>query len=347
MRKIIIGGTFDEQGGKSSYIISELSKSLGNEWESINGGNIQFIRDFDPSGINVLIWMPNVSNDEIKVIGDLKVKNPKMILIQSKRVIEKEYFPSDVVGRLLKSHALLGIMITKENNEYRYRLLDPLGNQWTDTCNISDVGIAINKRLDYLLNLSRIGSIKTEISEDYEVQKEFIDIIKRYGIEFTKFVNAVNPNRLLGNASTRCTKGFPAMRMDNHLLVTKRNVDKQTLNKDDFVLVDSRMEKSVHYKGDNKPSVDTPNQIKLFDFYHNVKFMIHGHAYVKEGLFTSHKVPCGYIEEFEEIKLLMPYKDATNFKINLRGHGCLILADNLNYLEKQIEQLYSRPFPEN
>ena len=347
MRKVIIGGTFDEQGGKSSYIISELSKSLGNEWESINGGNIQFIRDFDPSGINVLIWMPNVSNDEIKVIGDLKVKNPKMILIQSKRVIEKEYLPSDVVGRLLKSHALLGIMITKENNEYRYRLLDPLGNQWTDTHNISDVGIAINKRLDYLLNLSRIGSIKTEIAEDYEVQKEFIDIIKRYGIEFTKFVNAVNPNRLLGNASTRCAKGFPAMRMDNHLLVTKRNVDKQTLNKDDFVLVDSRMEKSVHYKGDNKPSVDTPIQIKLFDFYHNVKFMIHGHAYVKEGLFTSHKVPCGYIEEFEEIKLLMPYKDATNFKINLRGHGCLILADNLNYLEKQIEQLYSRPFPEN
>ena len=86
MRKVIIGGTFDEQGGKSSYIVSGLSTALGNEWESINGGDIQFIRDFDPTGINVLIWMPNVSNDEIKVIGDLKVKNPRMILIQSKRV---------------------------------------------------------------------------------------------------------------------------------------------------------------------------------------------------------------------------------------------------------------------
>ena len=201
-------------------------------------------------------------------------------------------------------------------------------------------------RSDYLLGLSRVGSVRTEIVEDYLVQEEFIEIVKRYGTEFTKFVNAVNPNRLLGNASTRCTKGFPAMRMDNHILVTRRNVDKQTLSKDDFVLVEANMEKAVHYKGDNKPSVDTPIQLKLFQFYHNVKFMIHGHAYVKDGMFTSHKVPCGYIEEFEEIRELVPYKDATNFKINLRGHGCLILADSLSYLEKQIEQLYSRPFPE-
>jgi len=39
MRKVIIGGTFDEQGGKSSYIVSGLSTALGNEWESINGGD--------------------------------------------------------------------------------------------------------------------------------------------------------------------------------------------------------------------------------------------------------------------------------------------------------------------
>ena len=30
MRKVIIGGTFDEQGGKSSYIVSGLSTALGN-----------------------------------------------------------------------------------------------------------------------------------------------------------------------------------------------------------------------------------------------------------------------------------------------------------------------------
>jgi len=74
--------------------------------------------------------------------------------------------------------------------------------------------------------------------------------------------------------------------------------------------------------------------------------MIHGHVYVKGGIFTDNKIPCGYIEEFEEIKELVSCRETSNFKINLRGHGCLILSDNLSYLEEQINNLYSRPFPE-
>lgn len=346
MRKVIIGGTFDDANGKSSYIVDSLYKSLGDDWQCVNGGNINYIRTFEPTGIDVLIWMPNISNDEAKIIGELKVKNPRMILIQSKRVIEKEYTESDIIGRLLKSHSLLGIMITKENNEYRYKLLDPLGNKWKDTFKISDIGESINSRLNYLTRLTRINSKKTDIKEDYKVPLEFIEIVKEYGNEFTRFVNAVNPNRLLGNASTRCAKGFPAIRMNNHILVTRRNVDKQTLSEDDFVLVDNHINGVVNFKGDNKPSVDTPIQIKLFEHYQNVKYMIHGHAYVKGGIFTNNKIPCGYIQEFEEIKELVSNKDVSNFKINLRGHGCLILADNLEFLKEQIQYLYSRPFPE-
>lgn len=346
MRKVIIGGTFDNLNGKSSYIVDSLHKSLGKDWECVNGGDIDYIRTFEPTGIDVLIWMPNVSNDESKIIDSLKVKNPRMILIQSKRVIEKEYTESDIIGRLLKSHSLLGIMITKESDKYRYKLLDPLGNQWQDTFDVSDIGESINSRLSYLLKLTRINSKKTDIKEDYKVPAEFIEIVKEYGNEFTKFVNAVNPNRLLGNASTRCAKGFPAIRMDNHILVTRRNVDKQTLNEEDFVLVDGHIDSVVNFKGDNKPSVDTPIQIKLFEHYSNVKYMIHGHAYVDGGIFTNSKIPCGYVEEFEEIKELIKDKSSSNFKINLRGHGCLILADNLEYLREQIQFLYSRNFPE-
>ena len=346
MNKLIVGGTFDIENGKKSHIVETLHKSLGESWGCINGGNIQYIRDFDPTGINVLIWMPNVSNEEIKVIEDLKKKNPRMILIQSKRVIEKEYLPSDIIGRLLKSHSLLGIMITKESGKYRYRLLDPLGNQWSDTDDISKIGETINHRLSYLLNLNRINSVKIDTDVEHKAPREFIDVIKNYGVEFTKYVNAINPNRLLGNASTRCAKGFPAIRMDDHILVTKRNVDKQTLSEDDFVLVERKMDSVVNYKGENKPSVDTPIQLKIFEHYPNVKYMIHGHVYVKGGIFTDNKIPCGYIEEFEEIEELVSCRETSNFKINLRGHGCLILSDNLSYLEEQINNLYSRPFPE-
>lgn len=346
MKKMIVGGTFDENGGKSSHLVDQLFQSLGSEWECVNGGDVNFIKSFEPTGIDVLVWMPNVSNDEAKIIDTLKQKNQRMILIQSKRVIEKEYNPSDVIGRLLKSHSLLGIMITKENNQYSFRLFDPLGNQWADTGDIKSIGTTINLRLKYLLGLSRINSKNVEMVEDYRVPPEFLNIVKKYGNEFTKYVNAVNPNRLLGNASTRCAKGFPAIRLNKHILVTKRNVDKQTLAKDDFVLVQDSIDDVVKYKGEFKPSVDTPIQVKLFEHFSNVEYIIHGHAYVEDGIFTKNKIPCGYVEEYAEIKELIGDEYASNFNINLRGHGCLILADNMQYLEDQISKLYSRPFPE-
>lgn len=346
MKKLIVGGTFDENGGKPSYFVSQLADSLGDGWECINGGHIDIIRQFSPIGCNVLLWMPNVSNDEAKIIDNLKVVNPRMILIQSKRVIEKEYLPADVVGRLLKSHSLLGIMITKPEDVYWFEVFDPLGNVWASTDDIKQVGSAINDRLDYLLSLSRVGSIKSQIDAEYVVPEEFVDLVRDYGTEFAKFIKAFNPNRLLGNASTRCAKGFPAVRMNDHILVTRRNVDKETLSPDDFVLVESHMQKTVHYKGDKKPSVDTPIQVKLFEYYPNVKYMIHGHAYVNGGTFTSNKVPCGYIEEFDEVKGLFPDPNQTNFVVNLKGHGCLILSDSLEYLREQMPKLYCRPLPE-
>lgn len=147
MQKIIVGGTYDNNGGKSSYIVDCLAQSLGKDWLCVNGGTLDYIRQFNPEGVEVLIWMSNISNDEVKTLGDLKVKNPEMILIQSKRVIEKEYQPSDVVGRIQKSQSALGIMITKEEGHYRYRLLDAVGTVVTDTQDIAQVGQSINSEL--------------------------------------------------------------------------------------------------------------------------------------------------------------------------------------------------------
>lgn len=148
MKKVIVGGTFDNNGGKPSYIVSCLAQSLGLDWECVNGGTLDYVRQFNPTGLKVLIWMPNISNDEVKTLGDMKEKNPDMILIQSKRVIEKQYQPSDVVGRIQKSHSSLGIMITKEDGKYRYRLIDSLGSVLTDTGDIALIGQSINETLN-------------------------------------------------------------------------------------------------------------------------------------------------------------------------------------------------------
>ena len=54
------------------------------------------------------------------------------------------------------------------------------------------------------------------------------------------------------------------------------------------------MKKWLYYG--EKPSVDTPIQIKLFNYYHNVNYMVHGHVYVDNAKMTEHKIPlwlCG------------------------------------------------------
>ena len=341
MTKLIVGGTFDRAGGKASFMIAQLWMGLGDGWECINGGSIETLKLFSPKGIKVLIWMPNISNEEDKIVDTLKKINPSILLIQSKRSVDKKYSDFDVIGRLLKSHSALGIKIEITDGKYRFKLLDPLGNDWGYSRSLFDLSYPIQKRVDRLLSLTRVGSIrKDSLNLQGKVPEDFLEVVKEYGARFSKFVMAVNPNRFLGNASTRCAKGFPAIRMQSCILVTRRNVDKETLSEEDFVAVSNVLDNAVHYVGPNKPSVDTPIQIKLFELYSNVNYIIHGHAYIANAPFTESKIPCGYLEEYEEIYKLFPGRGMTNFSVNLSGHGCLILANDLEYLRNKMDKLY-------
>lgn len=342
MKTLIVGGTFNHTDGKPSKIVSQLAENLN--WPCINGGHLDELYLINFKELDVLIWMPNVDNIEDKILPMIKKANQRLLLIQSKRVVDNNYSVNDVIGRLLQSHSNLGIMITVDDQLFQFKLLDPLGNIWADTTNINDLAVSIQHRVDEITAMKRVRSQQVGDLHEFTIEPEFISIIQRYGAEFTQFVNAVNPNKLLGNASTRCARGFPGIRINDAIYVTRRNVDKQTLASDDFVQVES-VENEVRYYGPNKPSVDTPIQIRLFNYYKNVNYMLHGHVYVKNGIMTSHKIPCGFIDEFDEIVKFMPDSSASNFIINLRGHGCLIMANNLEYFQNQV--LEGRPFPEN
>ncbi|MGH1397593.1 MAG: class II aldolase/adducin family protein [Alphaproteobacteria bacterium] len=359
MRALIVGGTFDADGGKESKIITEMAQSLG--WDFINGGSIDKIREFDPTNLDVLLWMPNINNDEDKILPSLKKQWQRMVLISSKRAEARpeqqreEYSHFEVVSRLLKTKSNLGIMIQKDEGRFSFSLMDPLGNRFIKTQRVSELSSAIANRVNTLKSLTRIGSSHAgqPPKNITLVSDAFIQTVRTLGDEFSTHVNAVNPERLLGNAaardtyrSTRCTHGFPSVRAgDNTFWISRRNVDKQTMNSSDFVLVGAD-ENRVNYYGDPaiKPSVDSPIQIRLFNFYSNVSFMVHGHVYAENAPTTKSKVPCGHIEEFDEIKALFPDPQTTNFTVNLKGHGCLILSNNLEYLQNATFE--SRPLPE-
>lgn len=340
----VVVGTFDQNQGRPSSIGRQIIAHL--DCEGINGGNLREL-DLDFSQFDALLWMPNIDNSEDKLISRIKAKNRKLLLISSKRCVETEYHESDVVGRLLKTRSNLGIMIEKEGR-YRFKLLDPLGNIFCDTTDLEELCQSLLQRVEFLLSLTRWSSSQVAEIRDFSISPEFLDIVRSYGDEFSKFVNAINPNRFLGNAATRCSHGFPAQRQGERIFVSRRNVDKQGMGEKDFVetsLVISTMANQVGYYGNQKPSVDTPVQLLLFDYYPAVHYMIHGHVYVKGAPMTKSKIPCGYLEEFVEVAHLFPSPDSKNFAINLRGHGCLIMASDLEFM-RQVE-LQGRSFPES
>jgi hypothetical protein len=344
----IVGGTFDEKGGKPSSVVAAMAKYL-NADHLLNGGTLKDLNDYDLLKLlvrspQVLIWMPNVSNDEEKILPSIKTCNPKLLLISSKRVIEKDYKESDIVGRLLKTRSNLGIMIAKDESLYRFKLLDPLGNMWADTSSIESFCGALAKRVKILQSITRVASNQIGDWRSFSIDEDFIAAVREFGEEFTKYVNAVNPNRFLGNAATRCAHGFPGVRDVDRIFVSRRNVSKTGFKESDFVEV-MAIDNAVGYFGGHKPSVDTPIQLKLFEYYPDVRYMIHGHVYVKDTPYTISVLPCGSVEEFGEITSLYPKKEA-NFTVNLSGHGFLALAENLDYLREIKGRLIARPFPE-
>lgn len=360
MEILIVGGTFDRNGGKPSKIIDALAKSVIDftmdesnglnplRVSVINGGNLSELTDSDSINFreyDALFWAPNISNDEAKIIPDIKSRNPKLLLISSKRVVEKEYTEADIIGRLLKTKSNLGLMITKPGDRYHFKLLDPLGNCYSDRDNIADVATAMMARVQKIYRMTRNPSKNIGEARDFQINPAFVEFIKHSASEFTKHVNAVNPNRLLGNASTRCMFGFPAERTEGRMFVTQRNIDKQLIDTNGFVEINPDEESVVEFYGDKKPSVDTPIQIRLFNYYPNINYMVHGHVYVEGAKTTHSKVPCGYLEEFDEIVALYPDRNEKAFAVNLRGHGCMLLAETVEDLWK-MNAYISRDFPE-
>lgn len=340
-KMFIVCGKFTHENctPRESKIGNCFQKEL--DADGINGGNLQTLNEFDFRKLSTLIWMPEIDNNENKIVPRIKIHNPKLFLITSKRMREG-YTLNDFIGRLLQNKSNLGIAITKESSLYRFKLIDPLGNIYVDTLSVSDLAKSIKARVEFLNKFTRLPSKRVGSAQPVQIEPEFLSLIKSNGTIFNQYVKAVNPNRLLGNASTRCAKGFPTFKQNKNIYVTRRNVEKSSLNHDDFVRV-SKNGWCVDYYGDYKPSVDTPLHLEIFEYYKNIKYIQHGHVYVKGAPLTLNKIPCGYVESFKDIVKLVPSQDSAHFVINLRGHGCLICSGNLQWNNIVFEV---RPFPE-
>lgn len=346
----LICGTFDDNGGRPSGYMSKLL-SESNASHYINGGywntlSERFIEIVSIS--DVLCWFPDIPNDKAKLVGEIKKINSRCILVTSKNNRSGKYTHHDIVARALNTRSNLLLELKDRDGLIVGTVHDPLGNVFLeDSPNPNAVWKAIEKRTRQLKEFARTPSVQVGSALEVPNENEFFEIVKAYADKFHDLIHAVNSNRLLGNASFRCERGFPSFKYSDKIFVSRRNVDKRFISREGFVAVDVLDKNAileVKYYGEAKPSVDTPVQLKLFDYYKNIKYMLHAHTYIKNAPFTHSVVPCGALEEFAEIVSLAPKSDTCNFYVNLKGHGSLVLAKDIGYL-KDIPYI-SRPAPE-
>ena len=339
----IVGGTFDSNGGKPSYMVNEIYKAIRNEGPIVhceNGGTIKDLERclLNTSGYDIVLWMPNVLEDVPKM-RNVKQQNPRCMLIGTKRN-NGEYLFGEVVTRALEQKLNLCIEFTKVEGKSgrKMTILDPLGNTFYEGFDIEEMVNALLKRVFFLKQMHRMGSVKVGQIDMPELDPTFLECVKDYAETFHNLIQA-QTTRFLGNCSTRCMRGFPSERIGDLIYVSKRNVDKRYIDKDAFVpckLEDGK----VHYYNDNKPSVDTPIQLSLYEKLPNINYMIHSHCYIKDAPFTEQVVPCGALQEINEIMDTIKDTQTEYHVVNLLGHGSTIMCKypeqlkNINYIPR-------------
>jgi hypothetical protein len=364
MRLLIVGGTFSNNPDeiKRSGVVRKMLEHIDNinaythciEALMANSGTIETLEVLVDAPINedadVTIWMPNITNEEPK---HYPRKKQGSVLICSK-VMREGYTRADSISRIFKMHGNAVIEIRKDEKTgmVSFTLVDALGNIWYDGNDIPSLMTSIMSFVAFTKAARRINTSRT--AEDYipvakyfEDNKANLEILLDTNRKLQHHIQTSCGNRFFGNVSTRCQKLFPSIRANlshergvaatRNMFVSPRNSNKESLTPEDMVLY---LTNSDSYCGENKPSVDSPAQARLYDKMNNINFMIHGHAEIHHphASRTKHYKLCGDVNEVDEI-LKVVNKDANSFIVNLLGHGFLIGARTGEELSTMVDKL--------
>ncbi|MCK9154483.1 MAG: class II aldolase/adducin family protein [Paludibacteraceae bacterium] len=341
MNFFIYGGTIDGKNSRVSGIVDKIKTELLNYGSgiSMNGHSLNtpsFIQDLYNSNkwIDTMIWMPDIRNEEpkhypVKKIGD--------VLICSK-VMREDYTRFDAVSRIFKMQGNAVICIYKDKNPFKFELIDALGNIWCNTSEISVLCKAINDLYKQTRESVRLGSTHLNGLDGYTRDKESIRyLIKANNMIKEKIMESCG-NRFFGNISTRCQNLFPSCSGTGVVFVSPRNCDKTGLTAED--MVPCYLENDlVYYGGQMKPSVDAPIQISLYVHLTKIKYMIHGHAFLKPGSYsfdvseTNEYRFCGDYREKDLILKAIP-EGSEYGVVNLKNHGFLIYSSTQEQLNE-------------
>lgn len=363
MKALCVGGSFDLDKAKPSGYFKKLTESLSIGLSSynfiiLNGGTLVDLESAlsTLTSYDLIIWAANIPNTYPKFVNSIKEKNPTAMLVITKNNREGNYTRKLLAARALKAKANLLIEFTNsKDGNICASVIDPLGNCFINsTSNVTEVANTLTSRLQLLTTMTRVGSEQVlDLGKNINISNEmadFFELTRQYAARFHTLIHADDNGRMLGNISFRCESGFPSLRGETSynkvMLVSRRNVDKRDIGFEGMVPVSLAEDGTakVKYSGEHKPSVDTPIQRSLYNVLPYANFMLHAHVYIKDAPYTETVIPCGALEEADEIIKALPkgYKGSTLQYLNLIGHGSLVIAPradmlkNIPYIEREL-----------
>lgn len=361
MKILLTAGTWnlikndDNTYGKKSGLIEKMYNELKKEKDFaisyFNGGNYNNLKELVLSAkdYDIVFWMANVPN-ELEKVRNVKTINPTALVIGSKKnhyILESdkmEYTFVEILNKSLiqRNNLTIEFMKLKNKDSFKMLLFDPLGTSWYEGFDIYKLVENIIKRIRFIITTKRERTYKVEGITNIIDNKEFFEYVKEVAQIFHNTIEHANGvTRFLGNASYR----IPG---NNHIFVTERDLDKTLINTS--TIVESFLSNNkVYYYGDKKPSKDTVVQTRLYEILPNINYIVHSHCYANGGYFTNMPVPCGALDEIDEVLEVIKcnynndYK-LKYYKINLKGHGCLIFGNSIDDLKKS--KFITRHLPE-
>jgi len=333
---LLVGGDFGENPRKSG-VVEKIAATR--EINYFNGGTIEDLKKIDLKPYDVILWMPNISNDEEKYYP----KKPLGSVLIVTKVLRDENSELEAISRIFRMSANAVITIDKKPKYFSFKAIDALGNCWGQSDNPKDVIQFCRWIWACYGSVERIGSEEIQNEEEggeYMRDSENLNIFMAINHRIADKAQSMG-GRYFGNCSTRCDKLFPSARVGNNLiLVSPRNIDKGSIFAWDMVSVEMAFFKKVKYYGNKKPSVDTPVQLMIYQNAPRINYMIHGHYYIYGAPFTQSFYPCGDLREYKELAPIIAstYNKYTMGAINLNNHGFLLYSSNLEEMKELAEK---------
>jgi hypothetical protein len=344
---LVIAGVFNENGGAASSFADAFVRQSGTHFtiQSCNGGTLERLQTVIRSAgrFPAVVWLAQV--DDSSCISRIKETNKRCLLVQARRNDRKMHTIAEIVSDMIESRTNLCLVIDHDTKQFDFKVVDALGNLWYEGADTTELIRRLKWYISYALDLTRLSTIATDLDKkETVVEDDFFKIVRLYSAMFKAISGkSVEGEPAFDETRFRCLHGYPSMRIDDTILISCRSIENDSISKSDFIAVENRGDR-ICYSGSCKPGTDALVHLGLYRYYENIRYIIHGHCYVENAPTTMMHVPCGCLEEVEEIKKIFQNRHNTDFAINALGHGCYICAQNLGCFTQC--RLVAKPFPE-